>query len=622
MKAKKRTIWIVGVVVVLALAGLLVLRQRAAKPKQAAAPELAAVSRGDVKRTVSADGTLRAKTTVEVKSDAGGKVILLAVEVGDRVKKGDLIAKIDPTDTQSEYDQAVATMQSSRAALSQAVDQARAQPLLTRAAIAEAQAGYDSALADLKRLQTATQPRDRTDARTTLDKALAARRSAQETLGRLKVATHPVARSSSRSTLDQAQASLSQAEETLTRLKAAGQPQALAQAKAALDKAKSDLAVAQSEYKRAQTLNKQGYVSQSDLETAENKVENTRASYASAQETVRTLADDQAAELRSAQAAVSQAKAALAAAQDKWGSLDADQGAERRAAEANLQEAEAEVAAAQRKWNTIDQDQAAELRAAREKVSQARAALLTARTNSVQNRVKAADVVTQQANVTKAAAQVSSTRTTLSYTTITAPRDGVILAKDVEEGTIVNSGRSGVATGTTIVELGDLSSMYVDVDVDETDLADVKDGQHVNIDVDSVGDKVLHGLVTRVDPEATTTSNVTTVKVEIQVLDSDKRLLPGLSATCDFLVGERKNVLVLPSRTIKKRDGKAMVSIPGATGAQMMEVQIGLEGDEETEIVSGLNEGDKVIVPQLGAPAAGGFRGGPPGMGSGFVKGK
>ena len=157
----KRYWMIAGAVALVgAVLGGIALHRKAA-PKQLAPGQLVRVERGDVRKTVKADGILRPLTTVTVKSDAGGKVMLLAVEVGDKVKKGDLIAKIDPTDTQSLYTQALAGMQSTQAQLTQAQAQAQAQPEMTRAAIAQAQASYDAANSDLRRLLTSTQSRDR-----------------------------------------------------------------------------------------------------------------------------------------------------------------------------------------------------------------------------------------------------------------------------------------------------------------------------------------------------------------------------------------------------------------------------------------------------------------------------
>ncbi|MBU0611212.1 MAG: efflux transporter periplasmic adaptor subunit, partial [Armatimonadetes bacterium] len=86
----RRFLIVAGVVVVLVIVGLVVVRQRRARPADTSASQIVTVQRGAVRRTVSADGTLRALTTVEVKSDAGGRVLLLAVDVGDKVKRGDL----------------------------------------------------------------------------------------------------------------------------------------------------------------------------------------------------------------------------------------------------------------------------------------------------------------------------------------------------------------------------------------------------------------------------------------------------------------------------------------------------------------------------------------------------
>jgi len=578
-----------------------------------AVPQLATVERGTVRRTVSADGTLRALTTVTVKSDAGGKVVLLAVDVGDRVKAGQLIAKIDPTDTQANYTQALAGMQSTQAQLAQARAQAEAQPSMTRSSIEQAQAAYGAAVTDLERLRTSTQPRARATARAALDKAQAALRASQEDLARLTASTQPVSRVQARSALDQATAALKQAQESLTRLQQVQQPQALTAAQTALDTAKSDLSVAEKELKRSQKLRADGFLSQSALESAENKYEAAKATFATAQERVRTLAEDQAAELRAAQAQVEHAQAAEVSARKAWEAIDEDQGAERRAAQARVDEAQADLASAERTWSTIDEDQAAELRAAQAQVAKAKAALNNARANAVEDRVRKEAVADQRAQFTKAEAQVAQTRTALSYTTITAPRDGIILEKYVEQGTIVTSGRSSVAEGMSIVKLGDLSTMYVDVEVDETDLADIKTGQKVEIEVESVADKTFTGSVARVNPQATTTSNITTVKVEIEVLDHDERLIPGLSATCDFLAGEKSDVLALPTKAVRKREGKSYVLVLAEPNAITVPVEVGLEGDDTIEIVSGLNEGDRVLLPQTATPGPRDLPDGPPG---------
>ena len=168
----KRSTVAVGlaVVVVLVVIGLWSRSRRGGNPE---ALQVVAVERGTVRQVVSADGTIQPLTTVAVKSYAGGVVDVLAVEVGDAVKLGDLIAKIDPTDTLTAYNQAEADMTAAQARLRQAQEQSKVQPTLTRASIAQAEAGYDSTVKDLERLTEATHPRARVQVRSALDKARA-----------------------------------------------------------------------------------------------------------------------------------------------------------------------------------------------------------------------------------------------------------------------------------------------------------------------------------------------------------------------------------------------------------------------------------------------------------------
>ena len=111
---------IIGIAILAAVAVVkVVVGTRTAKAK---GPEIktAKVERGDVVSSVSATGVLQALTTVDVKSNVGGRVDLLTVDVGSRVKKGQLIAKIDPTDTLSSFNQAKADDDAAQARLLQA----------------------------------------------------------------------------------------------------------------------------------------------------------------------------------------------------------------------------------------------------------------------------------------------------------------------------------------------------------------------------------------------------------------------------------------------------------------------------------------------------------------------
>jgi len=536
----KRVIIALVLLVALGVGVTLVVRARHSPDTASTQFQTVRVQRGTVRLTVSADGVLKPLTTVMIKSYAGGEIEVLAVEVGDKVKAGDLIASIDPTDSRTTYEQALADLHAAQAKLTQAREQANVQPTLTRASIDQAEASYDAALRDLERLQQATHPRSHVEARSALDKAQASLHAAQKDLERLQKATHPQAR---------------------------------AQARSALDKAQANLDIAEKELTRAEALKAQGYVPQSEVDVALNR---------------RDLA-----------------KAELASAQERWNTLDAEQTPELESAQARVDQAQAELVSAQKRWDTLDAEQSAELQAAEARVAQAQASLDQARANAVQEQLRRADVTSAQAQVARAKAEVENARTMLDYTTIRAPRDGVILQKTVEQGTIVTSGRSVVGQGTDIVELGDLTKMFVEVQLDEVDVGKVRAGQPVSISIDAFPDEQFQGVVTRIDPQAVSQQNITTVLTTVQVNNPDERLKPEMTATCEFLVEHVEDTLYLPSRAVQKMNDQYAVMVATDQGMATVPVEVGLVGDENTEIRTGLKEGDEVIMPQLGGSVGG-----------------
>lgn len=468
----KRLTIAIGVLLIIGIGITLWLRTRSGPKQNPTDAETVRVQRGTVALTVSGDGVLQPLTTVTVKSYAGGRIDRLAVDVGDRVSPGDLIAKIDPTDSLTAYEQARADLNAARARLTQAREEARTQPTLTRASIAQAEAGYNAAREDLQRLQQATQP------------------------------------------------------------------QARASARAALDKARANLDIAEKELKRAQDLKAQGYVPQSEVDTAINR---------------RDLA-------------------------------------------------KAELASAQERWDTLKQEQKAELEAAQAQVAQAKAALDRAHADAVQDRLRQAEVASAEAQVARAKAQVENASTMLDYTTIRAPRAGVVLEKIVEEGTIITSGRSAVSQGTDIVVIGDLTEMFVDVSLDEADVAKVRVGQPVDIAVEALRERSFRGKVARIDPQAVTEQNITTVLVTVGIENPDASLKPGMTASCDFLVDRVDDTLYLPNRAVQRSDEGHVVMAAQREQLVRIPVAVGLIGDDRTEIVEGLREGDEVVLPGLGAP--------------------
>ncbi|MDI6827232.1 MAG: efflux RND transporter periplasmic adaptor subunit, partial [Armatimonadota bacterium] len=176
-----------------------------------------------------------------------------------------------------------------------------------------------------------------------------------------------------------------------------------------------------------------------------------------------------------------------------------------------------------------------------------------------------------------------------------------------EVGTIITSGRSsfaGTGQGTSIVQLGDCSRMFVLASVDETDIAKVEVGQAVDITLDAYPDELFEGKVTKIDPQTVVEQNVTTIPVTVEIENPDARLKPGMNATCEFIIERKENVLVVPTEAVRDEDGKYTVTVI-KNGKQIeRKVEIGIAGDEFTEIVDGLKEGEEVVTAVVERQAA------------------
>lgn len=203
---------------------------------------------------------------------------------------------------------------------------------------------------------------------------------------------------------------------------------------------------------------------------------------------------------------------------------------------------------------------------------------------------------------------VQKAQTNLGYATITAPIDGVVLSKEVEEGQTV---ASAMTTPTLFIIARDLTDMRVIANVDEADIGEVKDGQRVTFSVDAYPHDTFQGTVTQVRQEATTESNVVTYEVVISAPNDDLKLKPGLTANVTIFTLEQDDVLCVPSKalkyepsemllpkdyTIKPSDAPRKVWTLEGTTVTAIPVETGASGGSYTEITSGLSEGQKVIV--------------------------
>ncbi|HTE47674.1 MAG TPA: efflux RND transporter periplasmic adaptor subunit, partial [Gemmatimonadaceae bacterium] len=138
----------------------------------------------------------------------------------------------------------------------------------------------------------------------------------------------------------------------------------------------------------------------------------------------------------------------------------------------------------------------------------------------------------------------------LADVTIRAPEAGTIIDKEVSEGQVIASATNSVSGGTTLVTLANLQNIVDSALVTESDVAKVQVGETVSVTVDAYPNKVFHGVVGNVSPQAVTIQSVTMFPVIVRLDNSAKLLKPGMNSDLSILVSQRLNALVIPNDAI------------------------------------------------------------------------
>ena len=221
-----------------------------------------------------------------------------------------------------------------------------------------------------------------------------------------------------------------------------------------------------------------------------------------------------------------------------------------------------------------------------------------------------ANVAELKASIKQSKISINTAESELGHTRITATMDGTVVAIPVEEGQSVNAAQST----PIIIQLANLETMLNKMQIAEGDITKVKAGQDISFTILSEPDTPIKAKLDSVDPGLTTmslgsytsstdtTSNAIYYYARALVPNSDGKLSIGMTTQNTIEINGVKNVLLVPTLTVKKHNGKSYVSILGADNkAVEREVTVGLKDSMNTEIKSGLKEGEKVIVSEMSA---------------------
>jgi len=535
----KRQYWIGGIVA-LAVAGAWFVLKQGADGAGEIEYRYDAIGKGEILRSTSAVGVLVPLTVVDLKSRAGGEINQLLVEEGAEVKKGDLIAVIDPRDTNIALQQAQSDQNSANARVNQARTNAELEQLQSDNSVRDAELRVrqaEIALAKTKE-SNAVQPILTDSAIKNAESALAAQREAQKNLEQVEA------------------------------------PQRRREADTAVSRTKVELDTAKAELERQKALLAKGYVSKADVERATSGMESASAAYDVAKQRQSTLETSIASDISAGRSRVAQAEASF------------------RQAKAGMSQVEIS------KQSLLEAEKSLE---------QARLALKEAKDNRLNIRSRKLDVTAAQASAVRSKVAVENANLQLGFTKVLAPRDGIVTQKYLEEGSIVPPGAGAFSQGINIIQLADMSQMFVECAVDEADIANIRLNQQVRIVVEAYPGQKFNGIVRKVFPAATSANNLVTIKVRVEVLDLDEIdrtkvfLRPQMNATCEFVQFLESDALVLPQSALKTEGEETYVLVKSSDPLKPEKriVKVGESGNEGVAVLEGLKEGDEVVVAEI-----------------------
>jgi RND family efflux transporter MFP subunit len=194
-----------------------------------------------------------------------------------------------------------------------------------------------------------------------------------------------------------------------------------------------------------------------------------------------------------------------------------------------------------------------------------------------------------QAAVQRAEVRVTEAQIALNYTMLTAPIDGVVTRVGVQVGQPAD-------LTSAAFEISDLSRLWLTANVDEVDVDRVFIGLRADVRVDALPDETFEATSQQIALLPVVINGVVNYPTRFRIESSDERLRAGMTAEVRVVIDERSSVLSIPNEYIVFDGDRATVTVLSAAGEpRIVEVVTGLRGDNDTEIISGLREGDQLV---------------------------
>ncbi|HTT43108.1 MAG TPA: efflux RND transporter periplasmic adaptor subunit [Steroidobacteraceae bacterium] len=214
---------------------------------------------------------------------------------------------------------------------------------------------------------------------------------------------------------------------------------------------------------------------------------------------------------------------------------------------------------------------------------------------------EARDATTEGALVA-ARADVDRYQTLVDYTRITAPFSGVVTKRYADPGTLIQAGTTSATQATPLVRISEITLLRLDFPVSVDYVHGIHVGAVVHVRVDSLGDRVITGTIARFTDRVDDSTR--TMTVEMEVPNRSLELVPGMYAHVTLKVDERSHVLAIPIEAVPA-NGSSILVINPAGRLEARSIKLGLETPTQYEVVSGLQDGELIMLGSSDRFAAG-----------------
>ena len=198
------------------------------------------------------------------------------------------------------------------------------------------------------------------------------------------------------------------------------------------------------------------------------------------------------------------------------------------------------------------------------------------------------------ASTAEAKAEVEKYQTLVAYTKITAPFDGVVTRRYADPGALVQAGTSSDTQAMALVRVSDNYLLRLDFPVTVDYVKDIKIGDSIAVRVESLNGKTFTGKISRFTDNVD--DNTRTMITEIEVPNPGLELIPGMYATVVLKVDQHPNALSIPIEAVSNAKASTVLVLNRDHQIEERAVQLGLQTPDRYEVLSGLNEGDLVVI--------------------------